>query len=392
MRPDLFLRGAVRYGVAAADAPRLFEVLQAQQLVPKALKRYKKSGEIRFFLTYKHATDFERAAAARSLGFTREEKGIRVLGKSLLRAPGLMVGILLSLLLLAGARSLVWDVRVTGAHTIGEEEILQSLEEIGVFRGAFLPALDEDEIVLSLRQSDARVGYAAINIEGTVVHVQIRENEPVPVPSTKNPANLVAARDGIITMPLIFEGECLVEAGEVVRAGQILAGGLIDTQNHGYRVTRAAGQVLARTVHTYTVRVPFVYEEKVFTGEEKHEFSLLFFHHAQKVFKNIGQIQDKCDIIEEISWFRTPAGAILPFGYRLRTEAAYEMRSRTRTLQDARSMAQSELQQLLLADSTGRTLLEKSVEWCVDGEGVTLICTVVCEEDIARTSEFTLQP
>ncbi len=392
MRPDLFLRGAVCYGTAAADAPLLFELLQAQRLAPKALKRYKKSGEIRFFLAYKHAADFERAAIARSLEFTREEKGIRVLGKRLLRAPGLVVGILLSLLLLAGARSLVWDVRITGTDRIGEEEIMQSLEEIGVFRGAFLPGLDADALALSLRQAEPRVGYAAINIKGTVVHVQIRENEPVPVPTPKNPANLVAARDGVVTMPLIFEGVCLVEPGEVVRAGQILAGGLMDTQNHGCRVTRAAGQVLARTTHTYTVRVPFVYEEKAYTGEEKHELSLFFFHRAQKVFKNIGQIQNNCDIIEEIRWFRTPAGATLPFGFCLRTNAAYEMQSRTRTLQDARKMAQSELQRLLLADSAGRTLLSKSLEWCVDAEGVTLICTVVCEEDIARTVEFVMQP
>ncbi len=392
MRPDLYLRGAVRYSVSAADAPLLFEILQAQRLAPKALKRHKKSREIRFFLTYKHAAGFERAATALSLAFTREEKGLRMLGKRLFRSPGLVVGLLLSLLLLAGARMLVWDVRITGTQTMGEEELLQSLAEIGIFRGAFLPALDADALALSLRQADARVGYAAINIKGTVVHVQVRETEPAPAPPPKNPANLVAARDGIVTMPLIFEGVCLVEAGEVVRAGQILAGGLIDTQNHGYRVTRAAGQVLARTVHTYTVRVPFVYEEKVHTGEKKHEISFLFFRRAQKVFKNIGQIQDKCDIIEEIKWFRTPTGAYLPFGYHLRTEAAYEMQSRTRTLQDARSMAQFELQQLLLADSAGRTLLSKNLEWCVDGEGVTLICTVVCEEDIARTVEFVLQP
>ena len=304
MRPDLYLRGAVRYTVSVQDASCLFALLQAERFAPNGLKRRKKQGTIRFFLPFRHAAEFERAAEARSLSFTREEKGPRVLGKRLLAAPGLLVGVLLSLLLLIGARTVVWDIRITGTQAIPSAELEQTLEGIGLYRGAFLYALHADELALSLRQADPRVGYAAINIKGTVVELQIRETEPVPAPSVKKPANLVAACDGVITMPLIFEGECLVEVGEVVRAGQILVGGVRDTQNHGYRITRAAGQVLARTVHTYTVRVPFSYEEKVYVGEKKCGFSLLFFQIVQKVFKIDIQKHYKCDIIEEIKYFR----------------------------------------------------------------------------------------
>ena len=112
----------------------------------------------------------------------------------------------------------------------------------------------------------------------------------------------------------------------------------------------------------------------------------------QKVFKNIGQNIDNCDIIEKIRYFRTPAGAELPLGYRITTASFYETQVLTRTAESARELALAELQQKLAADSAGRTLLEKSVEWSADGEGITLICTVVCEEDIARTVEFEMQP
>jgi hypothetical protein len=59
---------------------------------------------------------------------------------------------------------------------------------------------------------------------------------------------------------------------------------------------------------------------------------------------------------------------------------------------EAREAARAELERLLCADAAGRTLLSQKCEWCVDGEGITLICTVVCEEDIARTQEFVMQP
>jgi similar to stage IV sporulation protein len=392
VRADLFFFGAVHYCVADSDAPRLFALLQTEHFAPRALHRSFARREIRFFLPYKHAERFERAARESVLAFRRKEKGVRAFVERLLHAPGLIVGILLGVLLLLGARCVVWDVRVTGTQALNEAQILRSLEEIGVFRGAFLLGIDPDLAALSLRQSEPRVGYAAINVKGTVVHVQIRENEPVPAPIPKKPANLVAARDGIVTVPLIFEGTCLVKAGEVVRAGQILAGGLVDTQNHGCRVTRAAGQVLARTEYEYTVRVPFLCEEKVYTGEKKYDLSLFFFHRTQKVFKNIDQNAKECDIIEEINWFRTPAGAILPLGYCLRACETYEARSRTRTVREAREAARAELERLLCADAAGRTLLSQKCEWCVDGEGITLICTVVCEEDIARTQEFVMQP
>ena len=391
MRPDLFFFGAVRYRVDVSDAALLLSVLQKAHIVPGALRKSDKTGEIRFYLSCKQAKVFEHFAKAELLAFSGKEKGVPVLLRELLHAPGLLVGILLAVLLLIGAHSVVWDIRITGAELLSNAELEAVLAELGVYRGAALSSLVGDDVALSLREKEPRVGYAAVNLSGTVVYVQVRESEPVPVPNSKSPANLVAARDGVITMPLVFEGECLVEVGEVVRAGQILVGGVRDTQNHGYRITRAAGQVLARTVHTYTVRVPFSYEQKAYTGEKESELSLLFFQFAQKVFKIDAQKLCKCDIIEEIKYFRTPTGAMLPFGYALTNALFYEVQTCTRDLQAARGEALAELERMLAADGADRTLLEKHVEWSVDSEGVTLVCTVVCEEDIARTVEFSLQ-
>ena len=184
----------------------------------------------------------------------------------------------------------------------------------------------------------------------------------------------------------------MVAPGDVVRAGQILASGLSDTQNHGYLVTRAAGQVLARTAHSYEVRVPFSLEEKAYTGRCWYELSLLFFGRAQKLFKNTGKNIDSCDIIKKTRYFALPEGESLPFGYGVITEAEYELVSRTRTAAEARELARKELESLLAADGTGWTLLEKRIEYRVDSDGITLLCTVVCEEDIASVSEFGHNP
>lgn len=390
MRLDLFLSGAFSYRVGARDAQTLFLLLQREKISPKALKRVKKTGDICFCLSSRDSARFVSAAKADGVDFLSQGRGLRTLSERFFHSPGLVIGVLLALLVLVGARLVLWDVRVTGNEHVDGEEIKEHLSQNGLSVGTLLPRIDTDDVALSLRRADGRITYAAVNLVGTVAYVQIREAQSVPEETVKRPANLVAKCDGVVTMPLVFEGECLVSPGEIVRAGQILASGISDTQNHGYLVTRAAGQVFARTKRTYEVNVPFSYEEKEYTGREWHEICVFFFGRAQKVFKNTGKSVESCDIIEKTEYLTLSTGERLPIGYGVKTSAEYRTVSRTRTGAEARVIAIAELQKLLAADSAAYTLLEKHLEYRVDEAGITLICTVVCEEDIARVAEFEL--
>ena len=392
MRVDLFFLGATLYRVEKTQGTALFSLLQRHGIRPKALKRVKKTGDIGFYLTGRSAARFEALAREESLAFSATRGGLPVLLLRILRSPGLVAGVLLSLALFLGARALVWEVRIEGNVRLAGVELEQQLAECGLAKGSFLPTLDTDAVALSLRERQKEVVYAAVNVRGNVAYVQIREREPIPDDTPAKPANLVAKYDGVITMPLIFEGECLVRAGDVVRAGQILVSGVSDTQNHGFRLTRAAGEVLARTVHSYEVHIPLAYEEKVYTGEENTSYSLLFFASEQKVFENLPQNIDKCDIIDKTEWARLPTGEVLPFGYRTVTAKEYRMQPATRTAMEARQLACAELQALLARESAARTLLQKDVTCRVDSEGITLVCTAVFEENIAAVSEFEVSP
>ena len=310
-----------------------------------------------------------------------------VLASALFRRPGLLTGLLFSLVLLIASGLFLWDVRVEGNEQITTEELLEELSASGLCKGSFLPSVNEDDVVVALRQGDRRIAYATVNRKGTVAYVQIRE-AALPPPTAKAPANLVAKCDGVVTMPLVFAGECLVREGDVVRAGQLLAGGLIDSEKHGYRITRAAGQILARTTHTYTVQVPFAYEEKRYTGERGLEIDVFFFGIERKVFKSTGNLTEQCDIIKNIKWLTLPGGRQLPFGIAVTQAAAYEQQGASRTAVQARELALAELAHQMAVDSTGRTLLERTVEIRADTTGITLICTAICEEDIAVTVEF----
>lgn len=393
MRAVLFAMGAVAYRVPAASARALFELLHAGGFAPKGIKRCKKSGDITFSLLPREARRFDAHAAAFGVVPTARvpHGAVRVL--SALRArPGLIVGTLLALLLLALSPLFVWEVEIYGNERIPCEEFTRELREAGLYRGAFLPRLDREGVATALRQRDPRVAYATLNVSGTVARVQIREGEKEPDNAPRLPANLVAKRDGVITLPLVYEGECLVREGDVVREGQILASGVRDTQNHGYRVTRAAGEVMARTTYTYTVRVPFVGEEKAYVGQKRYEVTLFFFDNARKVFKSTGKSTMECDIIEKIQWFTLPSGKRLPFGIAVVAHLPFARVDVTYTPREAREIAEAQLASLLAAECEGRTLLSRTVELSVEPSAVTLYCTLVCEENIAAVSEFELTP
>lgn len=155
-------------------------------------------------------------------------------------------------------------------------------------------------------------------------------------------------------------------------------------------MTRAAGQVFARTVHTYEVRVPFAYEKKSYTGRKGREVSLFFFSFDRKVFKTTGNLSGNCDIIEKVNRFRVSDGRYLPFGYAETVLEEYTLEAAYYTAEEALAKANAELDALLEAESGERMLLQKNVEVAVDGEGITLFCTVIAEEDIARVVEFTV--
>ena len=384
---------ATRYRVDMASAAVLFELLRKGAFSPKALKRCKKTGEVSFVLLRREARRFEAFASEAGLAFLCvEERGILRRLSRIPARPGMIVGTLLGVALLVLSGLFVWDIEITCDAEMAHEEILAQLAEVGLYRGAFLPRIDDEEIETALRRANGRVAFVALNITGTVARVQIRASEAEPERETVLPANLVASRDGVITMPLVFEGECLVAPGDVVRAGQILASGLIDTQNHGYRVTRAAGEILARTSTTYTVRVPLFDTRRVLTGREKCEITLLFFDRARKVFKNTGKMDIECDIIENTKWLSLPSGKRLPIGITTRTYVPVTYVEVQRTTQTALETAREQMETLLAKECVGRTLLSRSERVIEEPDALTLVLTLVCEEDIASVAEFSFAP
>ncbi|MBR2011382.1 MAG: sporulation protein YqfD [Clostridia bacterium] len=392
MNVYLFLIGYTELRVPAAAMTDFFEICRVLGISPRGAKRRRNSEDVICRLSRFSAARVMALATQREIALTvLKTGGLPALWLRFIHRPGIVFGALTALALLVAANLFVWDVDITGCEVLTEREVEEELKAVGLSRGVFLPLVDGDAIMLALRQSDSRIAYATVNLIGTVAHVQIREAEPEPTKVPHAPANLVAKQDGIVVLPLIFEGECLVEVGEYVRAGQVLASGILDSESGGFRVTRAAGRVLARTEETIAVSVPFCYNEKVLTGRVFREVEVSFFGMRGKVFKNTGNVTNSCDIIVYEKEFYAGAHT-LPFGLTVAEYYEYTEQAARRTATEALSLANEELAARLATASEARTLLAKTVEVVVDEEGVTLFCTAAFEEDIATVFEFSVSP
>ena len=96
----------------------------------------------------------------------------------------------------------------------------------------------------------------------------------------ETPCDIVASQDGVIVQITAERGTPKVQAGDVVKKGDLLISselliGLEGEEQHA-EYTAAEGTVTARIWQRLTEELPLQYEETVYSGVEKENHSLLF--------------------------------------------------------------------------------------------------------------------
>lgn len=170
---------------------------------------------------------------------------------------GIPIGAMVFVICLQLLGSRVWTVRITGNEWIPETEIRQVLQPLGVYEGASLKEVDLPTVQLTALQQLPELVWLTVNFEGSTAMVEVKERQPTPPIAENTPANIVAARDGLIVSVDAVTGEAAVKAGDAVVEGTLLISGVMDSKV-GPLLKRAEGRVIARTVRTVTAEVPFV--------------------------------------------------------------------------------------------------------------------------------------
>ena len=304
------------------------------------------------------------------------------------RRAGILAGAVLAVALLILSSRFVWKIDVTGNEALTRDEIIDELAACGFGIGAYIPQLSTERLETEVLIASDRIAWIAIRMEGTHATVQVIERKEPPPPPSNTPANLVAACDGQIEQLLLYRGNCLVSVGQAVRRGELLVSGLYDSSRFPYRYTRASGEVLARTEHTFCVEIPLSYTQKTDQKQKVESVTLKILGFSLKIFKNCRNDGGSCDIIKEDHNLSFPFVSDLPLSVEVVKRQSYVELDAKYTEEEALELAYAALARSLATLSEEAQLLEKQIETEWRDDAVILRCTVKCIENIAVQSEF----
>lgn len=221
------------------------------------------------------------------------------------RRHTLSLGLFLCVTLAIASSFFVWDFSVSGNETVPRETILRVLEKNGVGIGTFSYSIDgaalRNHVLLELPE----LSWIAVNVRGCRAYVQVAERVAAPQIASQRPANIVAAKSGLVTRVQPLDGRAMVRAGTTVLPGQLLISGAVETQSVtspsvASRFMCARGSVYARTWYELSVLLPAQESVKRYTGEAQKVISLAWGKNRAKIFGNDSSKSGmQCDKISE---------------------------------------------------------------------------------------------
>lgn len=300
---------------------------------------------------------------------------------------GIIVGLICAVFMVVYFDSFLWDVKISGNKTVTSSEIMDILEGYGVRVGAIKGKIDTADIENKILIERDDISWVSINIQGNIADVQVRENVKGKENIKTKFANVVANKSGVIEYTQIYNGNVVVRAGQYVNEGDLLISGIYDSKRVGFRFTRAAGSVFARTTQEICVKIPLEYEEKEYNGAVNYEKSLNFFGFSLKISKkvwNSGELYDTINRVEECSLGESVK---LPVYISKTAYHEYTYVNKNRSEEEAQSLAYFELNRKIQALGDV-DIIKKSITTSVSDSHYILVCTLTCIEDISRVSEF----
>lgn len=179
---------------------------------------------------------------------------------------GMLIGVVAFIAIIQFMSGCVWNICISGNKAVKSTDILASLNEIGIFEGAFIKNIDPEEKRNELLLKQDGLAWAAINIEGSKITVEVSETQKSELLDSL-PSNLIANEDGIIKKIEVKNGVTKVKLHEAVKKGQLLVSGIREFEGGREQFVRSKGNVYAEVDYSFETVQPLEVTEFIKTGE-----------------------------------------------------------------------------------------------------------------------------
>lgn len=303
---------------------------------------------------------------------------------------GIVIGIFAFLFVLLSFDDYVWDIRVICDESVSEESVIRELSASGFSIGSDLDDLDFDILHNHFLLESEDIAWISVNMSGVVANVEVRSYKVGA--STDNgtviPRNLVASQDGQIAVITLRSGKRVVEVGQIVRKGELLISGIIDSQSLGVRYERADGEVLAYVNKEFSVEVPCRSTEKVFSGREFKKVSVNIFGKSINIFSNCRNSASSCDRINTVYQIKLLGRFSIPVFVEEIVFREYFEQAKRLNVSEAVEIANAKLAAELGRALENAELVSKKITIDSTDEAVRITCVLCCIENIAEPIEF----
>lgn len=304
--------------------------------------------------------------------------------------PALVVGFIILASLVFMQKYFIWSIDITGNDAVSDEYTLELLEDHGIYVGAYIPKLDLKKTYNEILRDDLSFSWLSVNLRGNCAYVQVRERISFDEEDVRSKcSNVVASDSGVVTQIIAKSGMNMVSVGQAVMEGELLISGIYENKMGRTEIDRAFGEVYAKVKKEFCVKIPKVYEKKVYSGIEGKDISVKIFSKTLNIYNFSRKNDSLYDIISLNEKMTSDDGKTLPFSFSKTLYKEYYNVSYEREKEAAEVILTQELnRQISEYLSPSGELLTKDIEFSENEESFVIKCKADVIVDIAKIIEF----
>lgn len=301
---------------------------------------------------------------------------------------GFILGGLLLIAFTMISSRFVWKIEIIGNYSTSEKEIINSLEDVGFSLGSYIPNINYNALHNKFLMKEKRISWISINIKGNVATVMVREKESEYKSEKINYTNVVAKYDGQIQLINVIEGKKQIIIGDVVKKGDLLISGVLNSQSQGVRYVNAKGSVYAYVNKEILIKVPIEHKEKHYKNDSIIETKYTFFKNNINLYKNNNKKYELYDIIEKSEYVYIFDKIKLPIQKTIKKYYPYEYENSIYSKNEALEVAMNKLNYEIENISKNAEIVSKNIKTSFENNEIIVKCNCYCIEDIAQCVEF----
>lgn len=308
----------------------------------------------------------------------------------------------LSLLLCLGLlylySSFIWDIHFEGNEKWTNETLLEFLETKEVSPHMLKSKVDCAQIVKDIRKEYDDIVWVSASIDGSRLRIQIKENEDTfreeedtggEQEETKQPTDLIAAKDGVITSIITRSGVPQVHVGDTVSKGDVLVSGRVEVVSDsleviGYQYQKSDADIFADTQMHYEDTISTKYKKKYYEKSQKN----LYYVKIGSWLLSGGTLKNnykEWELHTSEHQLKLGESFYLPISYGRKVVKSYNSKEKTHTKEELQKELSENFEQFSKKlQEKGIQIKENSVKIHIDQNAATAVGELFLNESITE--------